>query len=187
MELEESPRTLSSGTSGKWMLPGAKRGREDHHTFLLLLGPYKHVFEEVQVWSPSANIDSAWDPVKEFGKGSKRATFNDEWNEGGLSVVLDAQRSKVAELKKAKSTKPLPRSLTIAGDFTDRCDVVHAAGNILTVPFIRWRHFGSSCWLASQKVSALSTVARVNSRCMLVWRLRNQKDTESYGKVIGYP
>ena len=33
-----------------------------------------------------------------------------------------------------------------------------------------------SCWLSSQKLTAISTVARVNFRFMLVWRLRNQKE-----------
>ena len=162
------------GANGCFLAPSG--GGKTTTLISLLLGPYKHVFEEVHVWSPSVNIDSAWDPVKEFGKGLKRATFNDEWNEGELAAVLDAQRSRVAELKKAKTTKPIPQILTIVDDFTDRYDIVHAAGNILTTLFIRGRHFGSSCWLASQKLTALSTVARVNFRFMLVWRLRNQKE-----------
>jgi hypothetical protein len=82
----------------------------------------------------------------------------------------------VKELKDAKSKKPLPQCLTIIDDFSDRPDVMHAAGNILTTLFIRGRHFGSSCWLSSQKLTAISTVARVNFRFMLVWRLRNQKE-----------
>ncbi len=53
---------------------------------------------------------------------------------------------------------------------------MHAAGNILTTLFIRGRHFGSSCWLSSQKLTAISTVARVNFRFLLCWRLRNQRE-----------
>ena len=40
--------------------------------------------------------------------------------------------------------------------------------------FVRGRHLGSSCWLSSQKLTAIAQVARVNFRFMLVWRLRNQ-------------
>jgi hypothetical protein len=43
---------------------------------------------------------------------------------------------------------------------------------------IRGRHFGVSTWLSTQKLSAVSLVARVNFQAMLVWRLRNFKEIE---------
>ena len=42
--------------------------------------------------------------------------------------------------------------------------------------FVRGRHMGSSCWLSSQKLTAIAQVARANFRFMLVWRLRNQRE-----------
>ncbi len=89
------------------------------------------------------------------------------------------QKAKIKELKDAKSKKPLPQILTIIVDFADRADIMHSAGNILTTLFIRGRHFGSSCWLSSQKLTAISTVARVNFRFLLCWRLRNQREVLS--------
>ena len=56
---------------------------------------------------------------------------------------------------------------------------MHNASNILTTLFIRGRHFGSSCWLSSQKLTAISQVARVNFRFMCVWRLRNYREIQS--------
>jgi hypothetical protein len=86
------------------------------------------------------------------------------------------QKQKVKELKDAGSKKPLPQCLTIIEDHADRADVMHSASNILTTLFIWGRHFGSSCWLSSQKLTAISTVARVNFRLLLCWRLRNQRE-----------
>ena len=63
-------------------------------------------------------------------------------------------------------------------DFADRADL-HKACNVLTTLFIRGRHFGSSCWISSQKLTAIAPVARVNFRFMLAWRLRNQKEIVS--------
>ncbi len=37
-------------------------------------------------------------------------------------------------------------------------------------------NFGCSCWISSQKLTAISTVARVNFRFLLCWRLRNQRE-----------
>ena len=46
----------------------------------------------------------------------------------------------------------------------------------MTMLFVRGRHIGSSCWLSTQKLTAVSTVARVNFRFVLIWRLRNQRE-----------
>ncbi len=46
---------------------------------------------------------------------------------------------------------------------------------MLTTLFIRGRHFGSSCWLNSPKLTLIST-AHVKFRFVLVWRLRNAKE-----------
>ena len=56
---------------------------------------------------------------------------------------------------------------------------MHAASNILTTLFIRGRHFGSSCWLSTQKLTAVSPVARVNFRFVLVWRLRSAREIDA--------
>jgi hypothetical protein len=142
----------------------------------MLLGPYSKVFDEIHVFSPSVDIDSAWEPVRHFAKGLKASSFHSEWDESALREIMAKQKQKVKELKDANSKKPLPQCLTIIDDHADRADVMHSASNILTTLFIRGRHFGSSCWLSSQKLTAISTVARVNFRFMLVWRLRNQKE-----------
>ncbi len=142
----------------------------------MLLGPYARVFDEIHIFSPSVDIDSAWDPVREFAKGLPDSSFHSEWDEKALHEIMAKQKEKIRELKAAKSKKPLPQILTVLDDYSDRPDIMHAAGNILTTLFIRGRHFGSSCWLSSQKLTSISTVARVNFRFLLCWRLRNQKE-----------
>ena len=145
----------------------------------MLLGPYKDIFDQIRVFSPSVDIDSAWAPVKLFADHLRGSTFHSEWDEQALKDLMDKQRSVIKELKDAKSRKPLPQVLTIIDDFADRYDIMHSASNILTTFFIRGRHFGSSCWISSQKLTAIAPVARVNFRFMLVWRLRNQREIEA--------
>ena len=145
----------------------------------LLLGPYKEIFEEIHVFSPSIDIDSAWSPVKAFADRLQASSFHSEWDEQALRDIMDRQRGKIKVLKDAKSRKPLPQILTVIDDFSDRYDVMHAAANILTTLFIRGRHFGSSCWLSSQKLTAISPIARVNFRFLLVWRLRSAREIDS--------
>ena len=142
----------------------------------MLLGPYRHCFDQIHVFSPSVEIDSAWGPVKQFAEHLSGSSFHSEWDEPALRKILDEQKEIIKKLKEAKTNKPLPQLLTIIDDFADRSDIMHSASNVLTTLFIRERHFGSSCWLSSQKLTAISTVARVNFKFILCWRLGNQKE-----------
>ena len=138
----------------------------------MLLGPYKKIYEGLYVFSPPVQIDSAWDLVKEFVKNLKHSGFHQEWDEKALVDIFDKQRAKIKEMTDAKTTKPLSQILVIVDDMADRPDVMHNSGNVLTSLMIRGRHFGVSMWLSTQKLSAVSLVARFNFQAMLVWRLR---------------
>ena len=75
----------------------------------MLLGPYKSIFDQVHVFSPSVDIDSAWLPVKGMaGNLMEGSTFNSEWDEASLRKLLDAQRIIIKDLRHAKSMKDLP-------------------------------------------------------------------------------
>ena len=82
----------------------------------LLLGPYKNVFAGLYVFSPSVNIDSAWDPVEEHAKNLKHKGFFSEWEKSAVRAILDKQRDEIRELKEAK---PLPQVLIVIDDFAD--------------------------------------------------------------------
>jgi hypothetical protein len=156
------PFPQTPGANGCFLAPSG--GGKTTTLVSLLIGPYARVFDAVHVFSPSVDIDSAWDPVREFAKGLRESSFHSEWDEPALLDILAKQKQLVKEKKSAKSTKPLPQALVIIDDFADRYDVMKSAGNVLTTLFIRGRHFGCSCWISSQKLTAISTVARVNFR-----------------------
>ena len=169
-----APFPQTPGANGCFLAPSG--GGKTTTLVSLLIGPYSRVFDAVHVFSPSVDIDSAWDPVREFAKGLRESSFHNEWDEPALLDILAKQKGVVKEKKVVKSTKPIPQALIIIDDFADRYDVMKSAGNVLTTLFIRGRHFGCSCWISSQKLTAISTVARVNFRFLCVWRLRNQKE-----------
>jgi hypothetical protein len=172
-----APFPQTPGANGCFLAPS---GMGKTTTLIsMLLGPYRAVFDQIHVFSPSVDIDSAWVPVKEFASHLEGSSFHSEWDEAALRTIMDEQREKIKGLKDAKSKKPLPQILTIIDDYADRVDIMHRAGNILTTLFIRGRHFGSSCWLSSQKLTAVSQVARVNFRFLCVWRLRNAREVAS--------
>ena len=139
------PFPQTPGANGCFLAPS---GQGKTTTLIsMLLGPYSKVSDEIHVFSPSVDIDSAWDPVKDFAKGLTASSFHSEWDEKALHEIMANQKEKIKQLKLAKSKRPLPLVLTILDDHADRADIMHAAGNILTTLFIRGRHFGSSCWI----------------------------------------
>ena len=68
----------------------------------MLLGPYTGIFDQVHVFSPSVDIDSAWLPVKERAASMEGSSFHSEWDEKALKKILDDQRDKIRELNAAK-------------------------------------------------------------------------------------
>ncbi len=97
----------------------------------MLLGPYDGVFNQVHVFSPSVDIDSAWLTVKKRASSAEGLSFHSEWDEMALKKTLDDQRDKIKELTSAKTKKTLPR-ITVIDDFADRPDINHSASGALT-------------------------------------------------------
>ena len=139
--LEPFPQT--PGANGRFLAPS---GMGKTTTLIsMFLGPCAAVFDQIHVFSPSVDIDSAWIPVKKKAENMEGSSFHSDWNEKALRKILDDQKEKIKTLKDAKSTKFLPQILTVIDDFADPPDIIHSAGGILTTLFIRGRHFGSSC------------------------------------------
>ncbi len=101
----------------------------------MLLGPYAKIFDEVHTFSPSVDVDSAWDPVREFAKGLKGSSFNSDWDEPALKEIMDRQKGKVKAPKAAKSKKPSPQCLCVIDDHADSPYIMRSAKKILsTIP-----------------------------------------------------
>lgn len=145
----------------------------------LLLGPYRGVYEQIHIFSPSVHIDSAWNVVKELAQNLEGSSFHDEWEPAALERILSEQREKIRKLKDAKTKKPLSQILIVLDDWADHPEIMHSASNLLATLYVRGRHVGASVWVSSQKLTAISLVARVNFRFMCVWRLRNAKEIQA--------
>ena len=99
----KEPFPQTPGANGCFLAPS---GQGKTTTLIaMLLGPYAKVFDEIHIFSPSVEIDSAWDPVREFAKGLKASSFHSEWDEKALNAIMDGQKAKIKELKAAKSSR----------------------------------------------------------------------------------
>ena len=100
-----------------------------------------------------------------------------EWDEDALITIMSRQAKMTKHMKdnRKKYGGRLLSTCIVIDDFADDSRL-HKAHGILASIFTRGRHMGVSCWVLSQKLTAVSLVARVNFRWILCWRLRNLKE-----------
>ena len=87
------PFPQTPGCNGCFLAPSS--GGKSTTLISMILGPYSKVFDELHVFSPSVEVDSAWLPVREFARRLERSTFESEWNEPVLRQILDDQHDKI--------------------------------------------------------------------------------------------
>ena len=150
----------------------------------LLLHQYRGAFKRLYIFSPSLDIDRAWQPVKDYSEQvlkvnqAREKTFFSDWNPGALAKILETQ-TKIAEHCKERYTT-VDQIIVVIDDFLDRPDVMRDGGNIVSTLFIRGRHSFCNVLISSQKLrSGVGTVCRVNSCFWIVFRLRNRKELDA--------
>ena len=149
----------------------------------MLLQPSRGIYSEINVFSPSVFIDSAFDVVVKYAKTLDteefKSTFHDSFDEPALLAIIAKQRERIKELKLTKSKKPLPQCLCLLDDLADT-SAMHTTISALTSCYVRGRHLGLSTWLSTQRLCTISPVCRSNFAFMLIWELRNRKELYDY-------
>ena len=153
----------------------------------LLCVRYKGMFQRVFVFSPSIKLDPQYEPLRKMVEKlcdqEKEPCLFEDLDQQILGKLLDDQRLIVEECRKRKQTPP--SIACVLDDLADRGDLLakraggKAGGSWMNTLATRGRHFHCSFFITTQKLNLISTVIRCNTRCLLVWRLRNFKEIES--------
>jgi hypothetical protein len=161
----------------------------------LILRHYRGCFERIFIFSPSVDIDSVWDPVKEYVRvgmnvpDSEKCFFH-EFDHDAINKIVDDQHKLTIAMKAKKGNKKLFNILIVIDDFSDDPAVLHNQGkNVLNTLFTRGRHQNISCWVSAQKLTTISTVIRTQTQFYCIGRLRSQKELQSLLEEISatYP
>ena len=151
----------------------------------LILNIYRGCFERIVVFSPSIDLDKTWEPVKKYqsdvmrvdGKGKEKLYF-DHYDPTDLDHIIDTQR-KVIKMMKTANRKKLFSVLVVIDDFADD-PVFTRQSKLLHSLFTRGRHNSISTIVSTQKFAAIHPIVRVNATSLIVYRLRNNKELESF-------
>ena len=144
---------------------------------------YRDKFEKIFWLSPTALIDDALQPVRDYVEDhleqdqEKEPTFHDHFNVQFLTgVILRARRV----MEWMKTQKPRPKkafnTLIVLDDLGDTSDP--AALKLINLLFLKARHWGISTLLSVQrlKLPLMTVAARTNATCVICYKLRNQND-----------
>ena len=145
---------------------------------------YRGCFEKNYWFSPTAKIDDALEPVREYidthidQDQEEDPSFHETLDTAFLAKVI-ARAKRVIEFQKKQ--KPRPRNayntLIVVDDLADSSD--HKAQVLVSQLFIKARHYGISTILSTQKLRLplITQAVRVNITALFViGKLRNQSD-----------
>ena len=145
---------------------------------------YRGCFEKIYWFSPTAKIDDALDPVREYidtrldQDQEEDKSFHETLDVAFLHKVIARAKRVISWQKKQK---PRPKfafnTLIVVDDLADTSD--HKAQQLINLLYIKGRHFGINTILSTQKLRLplITQAVRVNITALfVVGKLRNQSD-----------
>ena len=155
----------------------------------LILKMYRGCFERIYVFSPSVNVDQTWEAVKKYQEDVMKVKesdadklYFDHYNPEELEHIIETQHKVILHMKKQKHSH-LFSVLVIVDDFADDPSFSRHS-KLLHSLFTRGRHNSISTIVSSQKFNAVAPIIRVNATFLVVYKLRNAKDLETFLEEI---
>ena len=152
----------------------------------MIMNIYDKCFERVYIFSPSVNVDTTWIPVKGYiekvmdvHETDTEKYYFDHYNPEALENIIEQQKKIVTHMKATKSKSKLFQILIIIDDFADDPSFSRHS-KLLHSLYTRGRHSMISTITSTQKFNSIHPLIRVNATELYVYRLRNQKDLDTF-------
>ena len=105
------------------MLVGPSGGVKTVLLTNMILDIYRDCLSRVYIWSPSINVDSTWEPVKDYSRdhikpSDREKCYFDNYEASELKQVIKTQQ-KVIDYQKEQKHKDLYQILIVIDDFAD--------------------------------------------------------------------
>jgi hypothetical protein len=151
-------------------------------TFLvsLILDTYRGCFKRLYVFSPTALLDDVWKPVGEYAATVLRqedSCLYDEFDEEEVQKII-RRHHRITKICKENERSRLFGALIIVDDFADNSRVMRGSTSLVEL-FVRGRHGGLSCLVATQRYRVLHPIIRVNCTDLFVFRLRSKAELDA--------
>ena len=142
----------------------------------------KDVFSRVYIWSPSIEVDSTWEPVKDYTRdhinpNDREKCYFDSYDPSALGQVIKTQQ-KLTDHQKEQKHKDLYQILVVVDDFADDTNFTRKP-QLVHQLYIRGRHYRISTITSTQVYKQISPIVRKNMTHFFIYRLRNYGDLEA--------
>ncbi|CAE7558183.1 unnamed protein product [Symbiodinium natans] len=104
----------------------------------MILEQYRGCFERIYIFSPSVEVDSAWQPVKDYIRDElgvntdREQCWWEDWDEGALRKII-ADQKRITQKSKELGLKKLYQVLVILDDHADNPAVHRKTGDGLSL------------------------------------------------------
>tara|TARA_Y100001968_G_scaffold181487_1_gene166184 strand:+ start:1962 stop:2747 length:786 start_codon:yes stop_codon:yes gene_type:complete len=147
---------------------------------------YRGKFEKIFWCSPTATVDPALDPLRDYVKNhlkqdqEREPTFHDGIPVEFLQTQVNKAKKVMEFLKKRREKQHGFNILIVLDDLADTKRGLPEIARFVDSAFVKLRHWGISIILSTQKLRLplISPTVRVNITAMLVWRLRSRLDLD---------
>ena len=148
----------------------------------MTLDIYKGCFSRVYMWSPSIEVDSTWEPVKDYIRDNikpngRETCYFDSCEASGLEQVIKTQQ-KVIYYQKEQKHKDLYQIFIVIGGFAENHDFTRKSQPLHQL-YIRGRHYMISTITSTQVFKQISPIVRKSMTHLFIYRLRHYGDLEA--------
>jgi hypothetical protein len=146
----------------------------------LILDIYRHCWNRIFIFSPTALLDDHWKAVDEYAKQELRQQepcLHDEFDDEAIHAII-RRHHRITQMCKEQGRKRLFGALIIVDDFADNARVMRSSTSLAEL-FVRGRHAQLSTIIAVQKYRVLNPLLRVNATCLFVFRLRSKAELDA--------
>lgn len=122
---------------------------------------FKDTFDEIYVFSSTAELDETWNSLK-----NPKVVLTSELNNDELQNILGSLE------KEYTQTGTKKQILIIVDDFIEKFN--SSKENVLNKIIVKGRHFGINTIYCSQKYSAFPPIMRNNAMVKIVFKMNNK-------------
>jgi len=150
----------------------------------MVIDIYNKCFERIYIFSPSTHVDDSYKSIKDYQTNIMKVEekedklYFDHYNVEDLENIISQQHEVIMHMKE-KKMKNLFSILIIVDDFADDPSFSRHSKSLWGL-FSRGRHNQISVICSTQKYKAMASIIRLNVSCMVIFRLKNNSDLESF-------
>ena len=150
----------------------------------------KGAYDKIYLFSPSADLDATWLPVKKYAREQlgqeqrKEPWYSDTWSDAKLQEIIDEQREYVLQQKRNGQHR-LRQIVIVVDDWADMDHLDKSSNSPLATLMCRGRHSAINVLLSTQKLSKLSTISRCNANAAIIVAFHSHQDADMFLQEYG--